>query len=645
MVQVPEACPRVEVRGEQPVDSGAITRDAIAKEAVGLPELELPSAALQPKQPPVRIDAAVSGASGTSDYAVPDPDAAALGFPAAWENPSTRRTRQFVLVGTVAFASIGLAATLFVMFVRQRMAARDTVVLATESDPSTPATDPSTEGAETGQPTTTDAADTQPADTDNSSAEDQTAAAPVVVSNTEPNEPVSPVEEPERPAVAPAETSEATPANISTGRSNPDSGNAGSSPSRPAVNAAVEQGLADLPPELRAFAPLVTLGAGSFDQPPPAQKVPVPALPPSLKPPIDSGQHPPPASSGPLGTRGDQKLTGLQLSERPWVDSLRILEQLMVVPIWLDYESLDAGGVDLRERITIQPTRTTVLAGLQAILESVGAEVIEEPAGFLKVRASPQRLEQVPTQWGIHDLVADAAQAESLVELLNALTAGFEDETPLALDPTGTQLMLSSDPLRRWQVTLALEAIRRGRGLPPTIDTPSIQRWLIDSGLPSPALSDEPVRLPTHPMAANELIGRLVGSETSVVLDWPACWEHGLTPNEVLLPWQASLTPQQIVEETLAPYALKLVARGVDLWAVTTAEAFALEPQWATVPIVDDREEPLVKRLNEALAAAPATGRWVVATDSVGKQLVACLPRYLAAQLSSLASPPADGSK
>jgi hypothetical protein len=660
MVQVPgvvapsDAGPandRVEVRGDQPVDSEAITRDAIAREAAGLGELDPALAKARAIAPPTSTRAAdrsgVAPPSAETERAVADPLSSAMP-PSAWESPESRRTRQAVLVGTVAIASLVLAGTLFTLFVRQRIPQNRTSNEASDTDSSALPDAPSIIDPEASvavdPPTNPPNPESGTAPVDGGSA---------VTSGPEPSEAPNATTVAGTPAQMPSTDASATDDRSSTDVASsvpppPEPGSrvtgAPSDPpdagQPPPVNQAVAQGLADLPPELRAFAPLINLGSSGFDNQVAQPSVPPRALPPALKPPQDRGQHPPPLQSEPIGRRGDIKLTGLQIVEVPWVDALRVVEQLIGAPISIDYESLDAAGIDLRQRVSAQPTRTTVLAGLQTLLDSVDAEVLEQPEGFLVVRATPRRLEQVASRWDVSDLANDDAQRSALLELVNSLLIGFDDETPVGWADDGSTLSLSSDPLRRWQLTLLLEAIRQGRGLPPRESSPSLHRWLASKAAADAALAlpADPVALPAQPMAASELLGRLVGPDASVVIDWLPCWEHGLTPRDPLLPWKSGLSRDEIVTEALQPYALRLVPRGEGLWALTSPEAYALEPQWVTAPLKID--PPIaMKRLGDALAAAPPSGTWAVAHDPQGQLLVARLPRYLANQLNSLIAP------
>jgi hypothetical protein len=700
MVQVGQVAQRIEIRGQHPVNSDALTRDSHAVPA------STDAGAVRTKTPPHASMADTMPAAAYPDGlgqrphefdgggadAVSDPPAQQafgasqgasrqlpMGMPSAWESDQTKRSRQIALIAFLSSGTLVVAAILFWLFVKnwnqspttaERNVSNpaETLAEASAANPVSDATQPKGPEGLAAQDPGQEAIQSTPDSTPDSTLGGTTPTElnPIDAANTETPSPESPTKvATDNPASNP--TADNTAAdntaadNTAAGASEADAANAtsvaGDSPPlddgglrlepSPSTVAAEVGGMQQLPPELQRFLPSdVDLeDLASAEDEVPIDLAPA-VLPTAWKAPVDRGNHPLPSKPSKLTSIAQARVAGIQIESQTIGQSVIVLERLFGVPLYLDVRSMDIAGIDVTMPVDLKVTKMTGDALLAKFCELTGLEPFEQPAGAMMLRAPESSQEQIPTTFAVEDLCIDgspqwlATMFEPIFAIRDAATT--DPAASVSIGVSGTSLQYEGPARQRWMLAVALDAIRRGRGIPTQLPSWRIDRWIhreVEAAYPDSIASPPGI----HAVAPSRLISDWLGKTRTLTVDWPACTVHGLLPDSVVVPWrgEGEVSFADGVADALSPWDLVLQPLGESVWQVTSSERYGTEMVWVTAPVEGDRAA-VEARLAKAIAGSPQQSQIGVVLDENTKTLIGHLPRYLAKELRKICSPSAN---
>ena len=196
---------------------------------------------------------------------------------------------------------------------------------------------------------------------------------------------------------------------------------------------------------------------------------------------------------------------------------------------------------------------------------------------------------------------------------------------------------------QRVRAALLLNAMRMAVEAP-VKGAPAMQRWIaqLDDADGRAAdwepIAQQEVTFDTDLALPTELVlGKLAReSDSALVLDWPSCWSHGLTPQITSLPWYRGLPADRVVKQVVAPYVLEVRDVGFRTWWVGSTDEYESMSVIAVVTSsLDERETRARMAAAAGIAPAdvpamvvPGTQRWVVQ-----------LPRYVVRELLTVLQP------
>jgi hypothetical protein len=269
--------------------------------------------------------------------------------------------------------------------------------------------------------------------------------------------------------------------------------------------------------------------------------------------------HPPAAAKVDVAKKLAEEIAGIEIRERPLAEVLELWCQLSGVGIDIQWNQIAAANVRPLEPVSIRQGRITFGDLLNEIVSKFGLEVSVQENSL--VRIAPQEafiVNLLPKQWNISELLTDKCSATDLTNLILALHPKMTDTFQVSNDEI--QWNDGTSAFQKFAVLEVLEHLRIVRGI--QLGS-TYHRELFERSWPAPDAQPATQVVLAKPAVKNAPIGQtliLAAQEAGsiVSVDWPATWEHGLSPltEETFLPRGRTL--QGLVDAVGTKYGLEV---------------------------------------------------------------------------------------
>lgn len=249
--------------------------------------------------------------------------------------------------------------------------------------------------------------------------------------------------------------------------------------------------------------------------------------------------HPPAAAKVDVAKKLAEEIAGIEIRERPLAEVLELWCQLSGVGIDIQWNQIAAANTRPLEPVSIRQGRISFGDLLNEIVSKFGLEVTIQETSLIRI--APQEatiVNNLPKQWNMNDLVTDKSSATDLTNLILALHPKMTDAFQVINNEI--QWNEGTSAFQKFAVLEVLEHLRIVRGI--QLGS-TYHRELFDRSWPSPDAQPATQVVLAKPAVKNAPVGQTLilaaqeaGSMVSV--DWPATWEHGLSPltEETFLP-------------------------------------------------------------------------------------------------------------
>ncbi len=611
MVQIDRPGPQVAVGGSG-IDSQAITEEAIsASEGAALGSADSTPSGF------------VGDEGNRSGFGV---SASASPMPPQWQSDRTQRSRQIALVVAVSLASLLVAVAGFWWFVQSSRNGQPAAVVS-ETDTVDLTNDP----------ITTD-------DTESSSndlADDATDTSTDM--SAEPaSEAIHPDEQGQPQAEAPAteQTSselgqrEAVADLIPRSPLDPAPSEVPAPPAPQAPTAPFEDepaagGMQELPPELAKYTKFL-LEEGSTEKPtlqapPTMDEVTIDAAAEELDDPTITVRPKVINLKADLASR-----MALDTKGYPLPDLVLVISQITGVPIQVDWVSFDLAGIDLDAPVTTPQGWQTAHGILDAAASKLGAELREEDALVMITLTDEAFDQQLALLTDLSDFGDGQASAKQmLIEFLRGEGEEAGSEVPLGLSRDDRQIS-----------AIAVEALRRMRGITPKVTDDRMHRWAWSSNDPSgewtPVTGGEAGPQLDTPIAMADFLRRTAKrNNTSTLVNWYDFARRGVAPERLLLP-HTEADAGKTLDRVLKPLGLQVRQVDATHWWIGRESTYDRLPVLVWTPTLGDRRERFVEELSNVMAGA-TRDVFRVTVDPQSDRALILLPRFIVRQLAKLA--------
>ncbi|MDG2220711.1 MAG: hypothetical protein P8L85_04990 [Rubripirellula sp.] len=609
------AAPQQVAVGHSDVDSQAITQGSIAAEqGDDLPEI---------------TDA--HGFSGDSSSPTDD------GLPPDWQSAGTRRTRQVVLISLLSVTGLIAAIVVFTWFVRSfgggsTVADRETQVVDVDSGNAQDGagtveaqTDLNANG-DAGLNANGDAGPNANGDAGSESAIDgaTTESNPAEMDDVATAETSQDIAAPVAP---PSDLIPQSPLDIPDVPTQPDV--PGLMPVNPLANEPEPEtgGMQALPPELEKYTRFL-LDEGQVEE------TTLPAPPSMQDIEIDAAADQDFNSLGmaeprELNLKGDLAIRMAFASDGyPLADLILLISQATGVPIQIDWVSFDLGGVPIDQQVTLVKGWKTARELLDLTADSLDAELRPEKT-LLILTLNDESFQQ--TIGSLTDLGDFGAEKSSATAVLNGFLGANPELAKLALGETREQQQLAG---------LAVEGLRRMRGIPAKVPDVALSRWasgiensvewpLVTGGVAGPQ-ADTPITL------ASLLRRTARRNQSTCIVNWYDAQRRGASPELVMIP-HAKENAGAMLGDALKKFPLQ--ARRVDAkhWWVGTEPTYDRLTAVVWTPPLGDSKDEFLKQIETIMQGASAE-TYRAAYDPVSDRALMLLPRFIVRQLPKIAS-------
>ncbi len=629
--------------GESSVDSEAITEDAIAPAGFG--RSDAPENAIQPIDP-----------SGRQPFAGPPPThqdrARTIPPEQGWQSERTQRSRQIALVAALSLTGLLISATVFGWFVSVWRAP------ATTSNAALSETDSTAERNGSGDSSSTIGVDgPQPIGDDDPAlasvpkrpAANQQAVSdqdPTFGENTKFNENTKPVNQ------NPDDDSNTTPdlaTENQTVSSSPvpegflptsplDAG-----PETPSVQIespvtgedrsaeAEAGGMQELPPELAKYTEIL-LPEGSpqktnLQAPPTIDEIELDAA--ASDDEFELLQVRPRA----LNLRSDLSIRMAMASAGyPLADFLLLSGQVTTVPLEIDWLSFDLVEIDPATPVAVPTGWKTARQVIDSIAESQQAQWKEEET-LLVLTPTDESFAAVVSK--VSDLKDFGPESESGVRTLMT----FLDPSA---DQQASKLQIGDSRPQQQLAALAIESLRRMRGIAPTISDQHIRRWASDewTSLDWPLLTGGTVGPQRDaPISIGEFLRDLARRNGVVcMVNWYDLNRRGLGPETLLLP-RREADAAKTFDGAFSRWSIQIRKVDAKHWWVGSQATYDNLPVVAWTSELADQRDTTSDRIQVIIAANPDDDLRA-AYDPVSDRALLKVPRYIARQLPKILNLP-----
>jgi hypothetical protein len=309
----------------------------------------------------------------------------------------------------------------------------------------------------------------------------------------------------------------------------------------------------------------------------------------------------------------------------PLSDLILTVSQITGVPIQIDWVSFDLIGIEIRDPIPLKKDWNSARVLLESVAESVGAVIETDERVLMLTPSQETRQERLGD---VLDLTDFADGQDSAANVLNQF---------LPFGNVAAALQQESDQQKL--AVLAVDALRRMRGLAAKVDEVHFRRWAqpaSEASLEWPLLTggnagpqyDAPLTM------AGFLRRTARRNEATCFVNWFDADRRRLSPAQLVMPF-TNTSAGEVVADELQPFRLQ--ARQVDAnhWWIGSEATYDRFPVvvW-TEPLGAD-QDILTKRLANAIASTEGELFRMTVDPQTGRALI-LLPRYLVRQLPAL---------
>ena len=597
MVQIERPAGQVAV-GRANVDSEAITEEAIASEGIA---------------------AEKSTASGFEGAETVEPNAAiASAVPPDWQSERTRRSRQIALVAALSLSGLLTSVLVFGWFVRSwrgnSAAAQAEVQSELSADPSQVDTaDEPTQQPDVAAPVLEQPA-TEPSDPVPENPPDASASP-----ENAPDAPAPPqIDSASPPAEAPESSDAPIPEDLIP-----------SSPIEPAAQPETAAQPADdgrvqeLLQKYSQFLPDAgSIEAPTLQAPPTRNEVQIEAA-------AEEGDDPlGPVKPNTLNLKADLAIElALDSDGYPLADLVLLVSQITGVPIQVDWVSLDLAGIDIEANVPVPKGWLSARELLNATASELGGEIRQEES-LLVLTLTDATFDK--TMASLTDLQDFAPSRNTARSVLNEFLGG---------DPQAQQLHLGETRQEQQLAGLAIESLRRMRGMGSKIDDPRLQRWAHSAeshaaGWPLVTAGDAIAQVDAPITFAGFLRRMARRNQAACVVNWYDANRRAAAPEHLVFPHSLA-DAASTLNQTLSP--LDLQVRQVDdqhWWVGTEATYDRLPVVVWTAPLGETRDR-FTQSINGIMqGASPDVFR--ITFDPESDRALLLLPRYIVRQLPKI---------
>jgi hypothetical protein len=310
--------------------------------------------------------------------------------------------------------------------------------------------------------------------------------------------------------------------------------------------------------------------------------------------------------------------------EYPLSDLMLTVSQITGVPIQIDWVSFDLVGINIRDGVTIPKGRISAKQLLDEVAQSIGA-VIEEDQFMLTLT------------------IGDAVKTERLAKVFDLTDFGDGRDSAAAtlkpFMPEGGAAALDGQRQEQQLAALAIEAMRRIRGVAPKVAEASFRRWgqpasspkldwpLVEGGKAGPQYD--------APLTMAGFLRRIAKANgATLFVNWHDANRRRMSPVQLTMPFTGRDAATVIANE-LRPFALQ--ARRVDdqHWWVGAEATYDRFPVvvW-TEPLGAD-QGVFSQRIANAVATT-GSDIFRISIDPDSGRALLLLPRFLVRQMPKI---------
>ncbi len=562
--------------------------------------------------------------------------------PAEYQSEETRRKRQIAMITALSICGLLISVTAFGWFVRSWMRGQQpAIALDTDTAESGMAEPRSTEAPLPDAPEADSNVETEPNTPSEGMDEPQTnptttvIESPVDTASETPSQVPASLVQPWRVDQSPL------PATLTQEEAEVKTADAASNTGNERATMTDLGGLAE-------FTPLLDLAASSFELPP-TLKTPLGLTDVQLDAAAEDSLDPMMIANPPEPIELD-KAMGIRLAiDSPGyrvADFGLLLSQLTGVPIHIDWPSYDLISWPVSDKIAIPKGWKSAQEILDEVAASTESEIRREDS-MLVLSVTDAAFDR--TWQLITDLSDFGNQTDSAIDALSGFLYLEDNDSPLTPFAGVTQ---RED---RILAALATDAMRRMRGIEPTIQDEYYSRWaakfdlMRDSSEPAvghwPLLNDA---VSIEQFATSETVAAVLrktaqaNDATCLINGYDARRRH-LSPRQLVLPYTGQ-SGEEVLAQALAPFRLQVRRVDGSHWWVGTEATYDRLPVvvWTT-PLGTNRESLLARFTTVADKEAGDDLRIVY--DAVSDRALMLVPRYIARQLPALVAPSSDTNK
>lgn len=311
---------------------------------------------------------------------------------------------------------------------------------------------------------------------------------------------------------------------------------------------------------------------------------------------------------------GSIKIGRIKATDLSLVKCIELFGRMTGIGITLDWPSMRASGLDEQTSVSFDTEDKTLDALFQSVLADKKLAIEWAPDGLPIVRPLKERENAVvQARWKL----AGIAPAGKEKEFGDLLVSMWEIESTCRVEQDELLWLEASNPLQKASLWTTLQLLSRLQSKPDLV-------WPEQSPAPKPLFDPADWKaslgIQTRAVANNVLLPELRSvseimqiaaeeTQTKLLIDWQAVWQHGLVPGQMDISVMRNRTFPQIMKKFLENHSLELVVVGRDSVMLTTPEARKMRSCVVPLRIPAGMELSEFKRLLYQLAPSNPDGR------------------------------------
>lgn len=266
--------------------------------------------------------------------------------------------------------------------------------------------------------------------------------------------------------------------------------------------------------------------------------------------------------------RAKRKLAKVQTKPMSLPRAIDWINQMTGAGVSLDWFLLNAARIDLKEESIVFSGEDQTVGGLlETLCQAKGLELIFDGEGFPYLRPNELVVNEQLKLWNseMEKWLQQSLPPEAQKDIVQVLIQLLEIEG-CTLEAGKLQWKDSSNPYAQIQLLASLNSVREAKSVPRLKFTPGQDpydfcrpaAWVqlhqrLQRPLPSDAViyEDRPI--------ADVLTRAAKLTETSLLIDWPAAWSHGLHPNRLAVSVLRGRTLEEIGNRYFDDYSLEVL--------------------------------------------------------------------------------------